>query len=90
MINFGEIYGGPEPAYRTTDGVEIWMWRKGQKVRFFDAEGNQHGPEHKNVAPAVYWAAYNGWMIPDHPFLSLAMTDEVRSKSTFRGEDNEC
>lgn len=61
---FGSIYGGSAPAYVTTDGVEVWMWRKGQKVRFYTADGTQVGPEQPNVAPAVAYALSNGWTDP--------------------------
>lgn len=49
---FGRMYG-PGPHYRTPDGVLVWMWRKGQKVRYFTSSGQQVGPEHHNLCPAV-------------------------------------
>lgn len=61
-MDFGRIYGSPEhPAFITPDGP-VWMWRKGQKVRFFTAEGAQVGPEQSNVAPAVFAAHAAGWI----------------------------
>jgi hypothetical protein len=59
--NFGSIYGGADPSYITDAGVPVWMWRKRQAVRFYDAEGKQHGPEQSNVAPAMAYARYKGW-----------------------------
>lgn len=53
--------------YITPDGVEVWMERKHQKVRFLDAFGNQVGPVHANVVPAVTWAALNEWRDPSAP-----------------------
>jgi hypothetical protein len=53
--------------YVTPDGVEVWMERKRQKVRFLDAFGNQVGPVHANVVPAVIWATLNGWRDPSAP-----------------------
>lgn len=61
-VKFGRIYGSEtEPSYITETGVAVWMWRKGQRVRFFTAEGVQVGPEHSNVAPAILSAAAAGW-----------------------------
>jgi hypothetical protein len=77
---FGTMYG-PGPHYRTTDGTEVWMWRKGQRVRYFDTHGVQVGPEHRNVAPAVVYAAANCWVDPDQPWLSLAVSLEVLGKT---------
>lgn len=55
------------PDYVTTDGVEVWMERKRQKTRFLDAAGNQVGPVHCNLAPAVVWARAQGWRDPGLP-----------------------
>ena len=57
---FGSRYGGAE-HYLTDEGVTVTMWRKGQRVRFYDDEGNQVGPEQSNVAPAVAYIHANGW-----------------------------
>lgn len=54
---FGEVYGH---AYPTPEGP-VWMFRKGQRVRFFNAAGEQVGPEQSNVAPAVVYAMSEGW-----------------------------
>lgn len=59
--NFGSVYGGADPSYITDKGVPVWMWRKRQAVRFYDADGRQHGPEQRNVAPAVAYAIHYGW-----------------------------
>jgi hypothetical protein len=59
------LYGaGDAPSYVTDQGVEVWMYRKGKKVRFFDRVANQVGPEHANVLPAMAWALANGWLTP--------------------------
>lgn len=82
---FGQLYGcGPQCAYMTTKGVQVWMWRKGQKVRYYDAAGAQVGPEHRNVVPAIVWAAAEGWIDPLTPMLSIAVTAEVRAESRSR------
>lgn len=75
---FGQPYG-EGPHYVTPDGVTVTMWRKGQRVRYFDTDGNQVGPEHRNVVPAVIWAAAHAWIDPRDPMLSLAVTMEVRA-----------
>lgn len=59
---FGTIYGSTEhPSYITPEGP-VWMWRKGQRVRFFTADGVQVGPEQSNVFPAVCAAHAAGWI----------------------------
>lgn len=83
-MNFGTIYGDETtPAYVTTEGQEVWMWRKGQRVRFLTAGGDQVGPEQANVVPAICYAAYMGWIDPTAPNLSLATTREVRANTTI-------
>lgn len=58
---WGQPYGSPTaPAYWTDEGP-IWMFRKGQRVRFYDEDGGQVGPEQANVAPAVAYAHSRGW-----------------------------
>ncbi len=65
LPNFGELYcAGEDPSFVTQQGVEVWMYRKGHKVRFFDRVANQVGPEHANVLPATMWALANGWSNP--------------------------
>ena len=59
IFDFGKLYG-TFPAYHTPHG-DVGMWRKGQKVRFYTADGTQMGPEQANVAPAVAFALHNGW-----------------------------
>lgn len=67
--SFGKPYGtGPfgtgEPSYTNDRGHNIWMYRKGQRVRFFDRHGKQVGPEQRNVAPAAAWALSGGYYPP--------------------------
>lgn len=52
-------------TWSTADGTIVKAYRKGQKVRFYDADGNQHGPEQSNVAPAFAYAEANGWFNAD-------------------------
>lgn len=77
------FYGcGPTPAYVTSEATArpVWMTRKGQKVRFVDATGEQVGPEQANVAPACCFAASEGWIDPTNPTLSIMCTLEVRGQ----------
>lgn len=60
VVPWGSPYG-PGPHYKTSDGKEVTMYRKGQKVRFYDRSGHQVGPEQSNVAPAVAFAHSQGW-----------------------------
>lgn len=57
--NWGSCYGGA--TYLTDEGVQVWMHRKSSKVRFFDAQGEQVGPEQPNVFPAIVFAHYSNW-----------------------------
>lgn len=83
-VTFGRIYGDPAiPAYITPEGP-VWMRRKGQRVRFFTAQGVQVGPEHRNVYPAILSASYEGWIDPCNPQQSAACTAEVHGKMMFR------
>jgi len=60
--------GGPEVWGRRflPDGTEVMLFRgPHNKVRFYDANGNQHGVEQDNVAPAFAFAESQGWFDPD-------------------------
>jgi len=59
---WGERYSGPCSAYQPPEGP-VWMFRKGQRVRFYNDDGLQIGPEQFNVAPAVAYAISNGWLL---------------------------
>ncbi len=74
-----ELDLSPErPDYVTTDGVEVWIERKVQKTSFLDAEGNQVGPVHRNLVPAIVWAAAHRWRDPSSPdWLNDAVIAEV-------------
>lgn len=82
--NWGECWSTDGPEYVTPDGIAVWMWRNGQKVRFYDARATQVGPEHRNVYPAQIWAAFNAWISPTSPNLSLACITEVRRQVAER------
>lgn len=56
---WGEPYGGA--AYETRRGVEVRLYRKGQRCRWIAKDGRQVGPEQSNVAPALAYAMVNGW-----------------------------
>lgn len=81
MIKFGKPYG-EGPHYITPDGVAVTMYRSGQRVRFFDEEGNQVGPELSNVVPAIVYAGWHRWLDPRSPCLSVAVAAEVRRNAT--------
>ena len=59
-VNWGQQYGGSGPSFQTPNGP-VWMFRKGQAVRFYDQSGQQVGPEQSNVAPATAYALSEGW-----------------------------
>lgn len=59
-VTWGEPYGAG-PHYRLPDGRTVTMYRKGQRVRFYDGSGAQVGPEQRNVAPGVAYALTHGW-----------------------------
>lgn len=56
------------PHYLTPTGP-VWIWRKGQRCRFYTADGEQVGPEQKNLGPAVAYAHHMGWTHPGAPAL---------------------
>lgn len=78
---WGEPWGGAR--YRLPDGREVTMRRRGQRCRFFTDDGEQVGPEHANVAPAVVAAAYAGWWDLNSPaWLNVGLIREVREGAT--------
>lgn len=82
---FGQFYAcSPErPSHLSPDGP-LWMRRKGQRVRFFDEAGQQVGPEHRNVAPALIYAAFQGWIDPRCPAISAMLNAGIRAENTRR------
>jgi hypothetical protein len=52
------------PCYVTQDGTEVWMYRKGERVGFFDRAEKMIGPAHANMMPAASWAFDQGWWDP--------------------------
>lgn len=79
---FGRLYGDSDrPSFVTDTGIAVWMWRKGQRVRFLTAEGTQVGPEHRNVFPAVVSAYAAGWSDPSAPeWLNRGCQAEVQGR----------
>lgn len=58
-VTWGRPYGD-DPAVNS-HGRKIYMFRKGQKVRWYDSYGDQVGPEQANVAPALAWSYSKGY-----------------------------
>jgi len=54
---WGERWG----TWEGPGGERVYMFRKGQKCRFYNGQGEQVGPEQSNVAPAHAWAMSNGY-----------------------------
>lgn len=48
-------------AYKKRGRASIFLWRRGQRCRWFTEKGDQVGPEQANVAPAVVWAHGHGY-----------------------------
>jgi hypothetical protein len=73
-------------TYVTDDGATVTMERgRYNRVRFYDEAGEQHGPEHSNVAPAVVYTAYHGWYDPTAPaWLNAGCIIEVRADTRFK------
>jgi hypothetical protein len=57
-VTFGTVYGRP---WKVGSKI-VWMFRRGQRVRFFTAGGREIGEEQSNVAPAVAYASSKGWI----------------------------
>jgi len=62
MPKWGRIWGSSRPIITDT-GLEVLIYRKGQRVRFYTLGGEQVGPEQANVAPAVAYAMAHGWAL---------------------------
>jgi hypothetical protein len=60
---WGAPYGGLAYWTQGCPGTPLWMFRKGQRVRFYGPDGQQVGPEQANVAPAVAYAHSKRWLI---------------------------
>lgn len=84
---FGECWSTDGPEYVTPEGIAVWMWRKGCRVRFFDMRGQQVGPEAPNVYPAQIYAAKHAWVSPATPILSLACITDVRRQDAERAAE---
>jgi hypothetical protein len=82
---FGQFYAcsSEQPSHMTPDGP-LWMRRKGQRVRFFDETGEQVGPEQRNVAPALCYAAWQGWIDPRDPATSAWLNAGIRAETRIR------
>lgn len=80
-VAWGKPYGR-DPFY-TSQGHWAWMFRKGQRVRFFNAQGRQVGPEQRNVAPAIVYTIRKGWIpagtLPEHFWMLAQGRKEVSS-----------
>lgn len=61
-VSWGAPYGGHHLTRAGNHGEPRWMQRRGQRVRWYDGDGAQVGPEQANVAPALAWAASRGWL----------------------------
>jgi hypothetical protein len=74
-VKWGKPYGLP---YRRPDGSIVWMYRgKQNRVRFYDKDGKQVGPEQKNVAPAVAAAITQGWVQLDQLLANPEWVDRL-------------
>ncbi len=58
--------------------LELSLHRRGQTCRWYDADGNQFGPEQTNIGPALAWAAQQG-LYERGNVISMAVIGEVRS-----------
>lgn len=75
----------PRGPWVTDDGTPVVMLRKGQRVRFYDGQDRQVGPEHANVYPATVWAYFHGWSDPTAPaWLNAGCRAEVQANSRVR------
>jgi hypothetical protein len=86
---FGQIYGDAStPSYYSPDGP-VWMYRKGQHVRFYTDAGTQVGPEQDNIAPAVAYALTQGWKTGDAGFDALSPYAGARKVADISGTNND-
>lgn len=47
-------------VYATPDGIPMYLFRKGQRARWYDDRGRLES-EHPNVAPAIAYALSRRW-----------------------------
>jgi hypothetical protein len=65
LPDFGELFESREgPSYITERGTEVWTYRCGQRIRFYDRSAKQVGPQHSNIYPATVWAFQQRWHSP--------------------------
>ncbi|MFN2592342.1 MAG: hypothetical protein ABR532_05860 [Candidatus Dormibacteria bacterium] len=75
--------------FTTEDGTVVHTLRKGQRVRFYDDEGNQHGPEQPNVYPAFMWVyACTEWYRPNDIWGTILCRREVRANVYRPGRES--
>ncbi len=83
--NQGQWFAYPEdgaPQYH-----EVFMLVLGDKVRFVGHGGNQYGPQHAGLYPAVCWAFGHGWIDPGAtPEHNVACQVEMRCNSQLLQE----
>ena len=65
------------PSYDVPEVGHVWMFRKGQRVRFFDRHGDQVGPEQSNVAPAIAYSMRERW-IPSRLIAVARVAESAR------------
>jgi hypothetical protein len=76
---WGKPYSGTE--FVLNDGRTVRMYRNRNAVRYYDTNGEQVGPEHRNVVPALVWAwAQPDWHDPSTPpWLLTGIRREIAS-----------
>lgn len=79
-VKWGARYGG-DKVWATTDSAAVLrLYRDGQRCRFYDEHGNQHGDEHANVAPALAHIADEGF-VGTNPTLAAAARSAARDRA---------
>ena len=58
IIAWWKPYG--DAPIKTPQG-DVFMFRRYQRVRFYNEYAEQVGPEQSNVAPAIAYAMHMGW-----------------------------
>lgn len=83
-VGWGRPYGGDKPSFLMADGQPVWMFRNGQRVRFYDQNGQQVGQEQSNVAPAMAYAMSQGWQEVSEKPMRVPGYDEYLDKQSIR------
>jgi len=84
-VTWGRPYGACCKVRRGR--VPIYLYRKGQRCRWYSAKGRQIGPEQANAAPALAWAYVNHYRDATGELATSDMTMWQAAQESARRRD---